>query len=333
MFTKKPIREVDDAWQRWLTRHLKRLEATGHSPTTVAARRDLVGRFIAYAREAGIPGPEGTSTDLLRAYLVYRRETPNARGRRDRPRTLNTHLLAVRRFLEFLAREGIVPAALAGAVEYVKSASTLPRDIPTDGEIHRMLATADTGRTTGFRDRAVLELLYSTGMRRQELADLKTADLDLEQGYVRIECGKGGKGRVVPLGKVAGEWVRKYLLVIRPELTRGRGDPGWLFVSKSGEKLSGHEILEIVSRAAARAGIEKKVTPHALRRACATEMIRRNANPYHVKELLGHEDFRSLDVYAKLTILDLKEAHRKYHPSERREGSTNTEGEEPREGA
>jgi len=265
-------------------------------------------------------GPEALSASLVRAYLVYRREAPNARGRRDRPRSLNSHVLAVRRFLEHLAREGIVPSGLAEALGYVKAPRTLPKDIPTDAEVRRMLATPDTTTATGFRDRAILEVFYSTGVRRQELADLKAEDVDLDQGYLRVECGKGGKGRVDPLGSVAAEWVRRYLVVIRPELVRGKADPGWLFVTKSGAKLDGESLLQVVKRAAVAAGITKNVTPHALpvRRACATEMIRRGANPYHVKELLGHEDFRSLDVYAKLTILDLKEAHRKHHPREQR---------------
>ena len=126
----------------------------------------------------------------------------------------------------------------------------------------------------------------------------------------------------MPLGGPAGEWIRRYLLAIRPELVRGKLDPGNLFLTKAGRKLGGPDVREAVMRAAARAGVEKNVTPHALRRACATEMIRRSANPWHVKEILGHEDFRSLDVYAKLTILDLKAAHRKYHPRER--GDTTT---------
>jgi integrase/recombinase XerD len=276
----------------------------------------MIRVFADYAKEAGVRGPESVTPALLSAYLVYRKETPNGLRRKDRPRTVNTHLLAVRRFLDFLSKEGVVSPALPASLEYVKAPETLPRDIPTDAEVRRMLVTCDTMRTTGFRDRAILELLYSTAMRRQELMDLKVPDVDLSQGYVRIERGKGGKGRVVPLGRVAGDWVRRYLLAIRPELVRGKPDPGWLFVTKAGGKLDGEAVRQTVLKAARAAGIEKKVSPHALRRACATEMIRRSANPWHVKELLGHEDFRSLDVYAKLTILDLKAAHRKYHPRE-----------------
>ncbi len=309
-----------DPWDRWLTRYLKRLEATCHAPKTIRSRRDMAGLFIAYAKEAGIRGPEGITQSLLSAYLVYRKETTNSRGRKDRPRTLNTHLLTLKRFLDFLAKEGVVSPSLPAAVEYVKAPETLPRDIPTDQEVRKILSASNTMRSTGFRDRAIVELLYSSGIRRQELADLKVADVDLAQGCLRIERGKGGKGRILPIGRMAGEWIRKYLLAIRPELVRGKPDPGWLFVTKSGRKMDGGSILETVRKAAVLAGVEKKVTPHALRRACATEMIRRNANPWHVKELLGHEDFRSLDVYAKLTILDLKAAHRKFHPREQRDG-------------
>jgi integrase/recombinase XerD len=308
-----------DSWELHLTRYLKRLEATGHSPRTIRSRRDMGRLFAAYAKEAGIRGPEGLSPSVLSAYLVHRRETLNSRGRKDRPRTLNTHLLAVRRWLGFLAKEGVVAPSLASAVEYVRAPETLPRDVPTDAEVSRMIRACDTLRSTGFRDRAILELLYSTGIRRQELCDLEVGDVDLAQGYLRVERGKGGKGRVLPLGRLAGEWIRRYLLAVRPELVRGRPDPGRLFLTKSGRKMDGAEVLQAVLKAARRAGLEKRVTPHALRRACATEMIRRNANPWHVKELLGHEDFRSLDVYAKLTILDLKEAHRRFHPREQGE--------------
>jgi integrase/recombinase XerD len=305
-----------DPWERWLARYLKRLEATGHAARTVQARRDMARLFIVYTKQAGIRGPERITQSLLSSYLVHRRETANSRRRKDRPRTINSHLLVVRRFLDFLAKEGVVSPSLQAGVEYVKEPETLPRDIPTDSEVRKILAACDTLRSTGYRDRAIIELLYATGIRRQELADLKVADVDLAQGYLRVELGKGGKGRIVPLGRMASDWIRKYLLAIRPELVRGKPDPGWLFVSKSGRKMDGSSILETVRKAATLAGLEKKVTPHALRRACATEMIRRNANPWHVKELLGHEDFRSLDVYAKLTILDLKAAHRKFHPRE-----------------
>lgn len=109
------------------------------------------------------------------------------------------------------------------------------------------------------------------------------------------EREKDGKGRVVPFGRVAGDWVRRYLLTIRPGLLRGKPDPVGLLVTKAGGKLDGEAVRQAVLKASRSSGIEKKVNPHALRRSCSTEKIRRSANPWHAKELLGHEDFRSLD--------------------------------------
>ena len=168
-----------------------------------------------------------------------------------------------------------------------------------------------------LRDRAMLELFYSSGIRRQELVDLALADVDTESGVLRIECGKGGKGRVVPLGRVAAVWLGKYLAAGRPALLGRQDDPGALFLSKSGRPMDGASVRDAVKRWALAAGIEKPVSPHTLRRSCATGMIRNRANVGHVKDLLGHGDFRSLDAYIKLEIVDLKDAHRRFHPRER----------------
>jgi integrase/recombinase XerD len=173
-----------------------------------------------------------------------------------------------------------------------------------------------------LRDRALLEVLYSTGLRRQELVDVGLLDVDVASGILRVEEGKGGKGRVVPLGRAAGEWVERYLVSARPALLGRREDPAKLFLSKSGQPLNGNAIREIVLRWARAAGLGKAVSPHTFRRSCATGMIRNRANPAHVKDLLGHEDFASLDAYVRLEIIDLKDAHRRFHPRERGEDET-----------
>jgi integrase/recombinase XerD len=154
-------------------------------------------------------------------------------------------------------------------------------------------------------------------MRRQELVDLTLVDVDLDGGVLRIRSGKGGKGRRVPLGKAGVEWLSKYLTAARPALLGREDDSGRLFLSKSGVPMGGRGVLSVVERWARSAGIAKSVTPHTLRRSCATGMIRNRANVAHVKDLLGHEDFTSLQSYVKLEIVDLKDAHRRFHPRER----------------
>jgi integrase/recombinase XerD len=149
------------------------------------------------------------------------------------------------------------------------------------------------------------------------MMNLRMNDVDTERGYLRVNQGKGGKDRVVPLGRIASHYVETYQTGVRKMQLRSEEDPGWLFLSHRGKKLTTTTLRTIVNEARARAKIEKNITCHTFRRTCATEMIKNNANIMHVKEILGHEDITSTQVYAKLTINDLKEAHEKYHPREK----------------
>jgi integrase/recombinase XerD len=310
------LRSLGAGWERWIERHLSALEGSGHAGKTISERRRMLEAFGSWAEEDQVTSPQRLTSALVRAYGAFRRALPNVRGRLDRVRTVNTHLLAVRRFLDYLARERVVPAELPRAVEYIKTPQTLPRCVPSHVEVLRMMAAADETTPLGLRDRAILELFYSTGIRRDELLRLAIADVDTAGGYVRIERGKGGKGRVVPLGRSAAGWIDRYLLVSRPILTAGSAPQDVLFVSKSGACLDPGSLRRVVVAAARRAGLAGTISPHALRRACATEMIRRSANLYHVKEILGHEDLESLKAYVRMTSVDLKEAHRQFHPRE-----------------
>ena len=198
----------------------------------------------------------------------------------------------------------------------MKRSRRLPKQALSHPEVLKILERIPGDTAVHLRDWAVLEVLYSTGLRRQELVDLEATDIDLEGGILSVQEGKGGKGRMVPLGKVAGEWVSRYIISARPALVRGREDHGRLFVSKSGQPLNGNAVREIVLRWTKAAGIAKPVSPHTFRRSCATGMIRNRANPAHVKDLLGHDDYGSLGSYACLEIVDLKDAHRRFHPRE-----------------
>jgi integrase/recombinase XerD len=182
--------------------------------------------------------------------------------------------------------------------------------------MRRILSAIDPTSRVALRDRAILEVLYATGLRRMELLALATADVDLEAGLVRVSRGKGGRGRVVPLGREAAAWVGRYLVGERPKLVGGAATAA-LWVSMQGRALSVPGLLKLVREAVARAGLSAKITPHAFRRACATEMVRAGAPLWPVKELLGHARLETLRRYARLTSNDVREAHRKYHPRER----------------
>jgi integrase/recombinase XerD len=162
----------------------------------------------------------------------------------------------------------------------------------------------------------MVELLYSTGLRRSEAANLTLDGLDLGGGLVHVRLGKGGKDRVVPLGTHAAEWMRRYLQSARPALLGRAEESGRVFLSKRGKPLNGDPVTLLVKRWREAVGLSNPVTPQGLRRSCATEMIRAGANPAHVKDILGHEDFSSLAAYVKLAVVDLKEALKKFHPRE-----------------
>jgi integrase/recombinase XerD len=182
----------------------------------------------------------------------------------------------------------------------------------------KLLKIPDTGTKEGYRDRAILEIFYSTGIRRGELLNLKKEDIDYEGGYLRVNQGKGSKDRVVPLGRIACKYAENYIKGIRPWFVNSREIPE-LFVGKKGYKLSNSGLGEIIKKYAVKSEIPKPISPHTFRRTCATEMIKNNANLMHVKEMLGHSSTEATQIYCNLSITDLKKAHAKYHPREKDE--------------
>jgi integrase/recombinase XerD len=308
-----------NGWEEVLSEYRRELELEGFRNRTIEGRLWVAGKFVAWCREREIGSPQALTPTVLYAYRRHRLERINARGRRDGPLTVNLHLEGLRDFLGRLSRKGQVSPSFLESLRAIRTPKRLPLGTLSHPEMLRIFDRISGDTPIHLRDRAILELLYSSGLRRQELVDMNTVDVDLDAGMVRVEEGKGGRGRVVPLGKVAGEWVEKYVRSGRPALLGLREDPERLFLSKSGRPLNGNAIREIVQRWTRAAGVEKPASPHTLRRSCATGMIRNRANLAHVKDLLGHEDFASLDAYIKLEIQDLKDAHRRFHPREQDE--------------
>jgi integrase/recombinase XerD len=183
-------------------------------------------------------------------------------------------------------------------------------------EAQALMVAPDSNTPTGTRDRAILELLYSTGMRNTELRCLKLSDVDSRRGEVRISFGKGRKTRIVPIGEVAAHFLALYLDNARSHLVR-RVDEELLFVSWRGRKLSKGSLTEVVHRYAVKAKIAKKVTCHTLRHSCATHMLRGKADLRYIQEMLGHGSLSTTQIYTKVELSDLKRVHRECHPRNR----------------
>lgn len=216
-------------------------------------------------------------------------------------------------FFRFLKHGGYLTRNPAEAFEYAREPRTLPRNVLTPREASKIIDSVDTTTALGYRDRTILEVFYATGIRRTELRNLTVANVNLEEELLRINGGKGGHDRVVPLSAVACKFLETYIKGIRPQLASGKSTDR-LFLSFRGNPIDAHTICDIAKKYARLAKVKKHVTPHVWRHTCATHLVKNNANLRHVQDMLGHRSLATTEKYLRLTITDLKEAHRKFHP-------------------
>ena len=253
---------------------------------------------------------------VLTDFQRWHYHCPTRRGTPRGACNQNAVLAAIRSFFRFLKREGCIVFDPAAQLEYAKEPRRLPRNVLTPEEAKRVIEAASCSTALGWRDRAILEVFYATGIRRNELRYLRPADVNTEQGLLRVNDGKGGADRVVPLGAIAARHVEDYATSSRPELLRGCTTE-WLFVSNTGRQIDPNTLNAIMRRYTRAARVKKVVTCHVWRHTCATHLVQNNANVRHVQEMLGHRSLATTERYLRLTINDLKAAHRRFHPRER----------------
>ncbi len=280
----------------------------GLRPRTCRAYRSDLGRFLDYLAEQGdVPGPGDIDHRTLRDFAAHLHREGRA------PSSIRRTQSALRAFFGFLAGEGIVAGDPSDRMDRPAMARKLPEFLTRD-EAVAVVEAVDPDSKVYWRDRAVLELLYATGMRVSELTGLSLADLDQENECCMV-FGKGGKERLVPVGEAALKAVERYLAAVRPALDRGAGrGKGMLFLNQRGTPLGRMTVWTIVSRAAKRGGIERRISPHTLRHSCATHMLEGGADLVAVQELLGHADISTTQIYTHLDREYLRETHRRYHP-------------------
>jgi integrase/recombinase XerD len=184
---------------------------------------------------------------------------------------------------------------------------------PTRQDVLRMLKHPNTRTLTGVRDRALLETIYATGARVGELGSMSVQSVDLTHSTIRL-MGKGARERVVPLGKQAGKWIQQYLQEVRPQLLQGREEPTQLWIGRKGAPLSYQAFRAIVLTHGKARGIHPPIRPHGLRRACATHMLQNGASPIEIAQLLGHNSFKTLSQYLRLSIREIKDMHQNTPP-------------------
>ncbi len=221
------------------------------------------------------------------------------------------NLAAIKVFCRFLVRERIIPDDPSALVDSPKLWKRIPDGL-TEREVNSLLSSADISRIQGVRDRAILELMYATGLRVSEAVELKIQDVNLEVGFLRC-LGKGSKERVVPLGKEAISAVNKYLLEARPKLAKPFSG-NILFLSRLGKRISRQSFWKLIKAYSSKAGIQKAIRPHSLRHSFATHLLERGADLRSVQEMLGHADISTTQIYTHVDKNRLKMIHNKFHP-------------------
>jgi integrase/recombinase XerD len=292
------------------------LQIRNYSARTVTDYGYSLALLLRFLDQRQITDIQSVTTATLAEFQRWVYYQPTKRGAARGVVNQNAILAAVKSFCRFLQAEGILAADPAQGIAYAREPRRLPRNVLTPQEAKRIIESVDTTTVLGYRDRTILEVLYATGIRNQELRQLKVGDVNLEEGLLRVNDGKGGKDRVTPLGQIASRFLETYLKGIRPQLDTGRNASA-LFLSFRGKPIDAHSVGDLVKRHAKLARVKKHVTPHVWRHTCATHLVKNNANLRHVQDLLGHGSLATTERYLQLTIADLKAAHAKFHPREK----------------
>lgn len=294
---------------------LKSLKVRNLSGTTIKGVSWRLGKFLDYLAGREITGVTGITKEVVATFQLEQYERINAMGRPNGVHHQNRMLSAVKLFTSYLKEYDYTVSDPAKGIQYAKEPKSLPRGILTPTEARKILHAPDTKSVIGYRDRTILEILYSSGIRKDELITLTLADVDYNDGFLRV-IGKGNKERMVPIGRIACRYLENYIKSVRPELLR---DPyeKTVFLSQRHRPLSKNMVWELTKRHARKAKITKNVHPHTFRHTCATQMLRNKAHIRAVQELLGHESLDSTQVYTHVSITDLKEIHASCHPREK----------------
>ncbi|HSL51582.1 MAG TPA: site-specific tyrosine recombinase XerD [Candidatus Deferrimicrobiaceae bacterium] len=278
------------------------IERGAPANTLAAYRRDLKGFENFLARERRGVGEIGVG-DLSRYLGTLRRRGLGSRS-------VARHLSAVRGLYRFLLDAGRVPRDPTEHLDSPRPARRLPRTL-SQADAAALVEAPDTTRPDGLRDRAVLELLYASGLRASEALGLRIEDVNFAAGYVMV-VGKGDRQRLVPAGARALDWMRRYLTTVRPRLVR-RECPA-VFLNRSGGTMSRQALWGLVRRAARRAGLRAAVSPHTLRHSFASHLLERGADLRSVQAMLGHADISTTQIYTHLPSSVVHEMYRKFHP-------------------
>ena len=290
-----------------LERYLEYLvKSHRYAPRTIEAfGRDIAG-FLTFLKRSGAKDMKDVDHRLLRRYLAY------CDTLKLKKTTIARKLSAIRSFLRFLCNEGSLEANAAMLVSFPKARKVLPKVLSRD-EVERLIENPDEGTKTGLRNRAILELLYATGLRVGELTSLNISNVYLNEREIRV-IGKGNKERLVFMNNIAARALGEYLIIARPKNAGSRKASEAVFLNAAGGRLSTRSVQKIVDKSGLRSGLGRRISPHILRHSFATHLLEEGADLRTIQELLGHADLATTQVYTHLDKTRLKSVYRQAHP-------------------
>jgi integrase/recombinase XerD len=289
------------------------MAARGYSPRTVGNRRHMLSFLVSWLADRGITRPAEVTRPVLESYQRHLFHYRKSNGEPLSFRSQSQRLLAVRAFYKWAARQRHVLHNPASEIELPRAERRLPQSALTAAEAELVLAQPDLDDPIGVRDRAVLEVFYSTGIRRSELAHLAVTDIDRERQTLLVRQGKGNKDRLIPIGPRALAWVTRYLADVRPKLAAGEED-GTLFLSAEGTLFALDALTRLASNYVKASGVPKTGACHLFRHTMATLMLEGGADIRYIQAMLGHAELSTTQIYAQVSVRALQAIHAATHP-------------------
>ena len=326
-YTRQSLQSLCQPFQLLFLSYEEYLRASGHAELTVVNYTTDILPFLKYLQESGITDIGEVQASDIYAYNSKLSEQRH-RGKALGPLTRAGRMDRVRIFFHNLHKQGKLASDPTANMTFIKRRNNIPKNVPEIKDMVAILELPDMETPIGMRDRAILELLYSTGLRNAELRRLECSDVNLDEKVLYV-AGKGGRYAYVPFGREAAYALRTYLAFGRGALTKGypvqhsriskkrleqEHGRDFLFISKAGHGLCSGDLQVMVKQYSERIG--KTISPHGFRHACATHLLRQGADIRHIQQLLRHAHLNTTQIYTRVAIEDLKEAQRKFHPRE-----------------
>lgn len=321
-----------DGFVYWVARFLEHQRVHNYAERTVVTTESALRLFVEWAHDRDLLQPKDITKPVLD---LYQRWLFHLRKESGRPLTFSSQrvrLQKLRGFFKWLTKANVILSNPASELEMPRVERRLPRAVLSETEVEKVLAQPDCGEVLGLRDRTMMEVLYSTGIRRHELSGLDVFDVDRERETVTVRMGKGKKDRTVPIGGRALGWIARYMDTARP-LLRTPPESNALFLSERGERIALAYLTSLMKQYVDKAKLGKTGACHIFRHTMATLMLEGGADIRHIQEILGHVETSTTAIYTRISIRHLKQVHDATHPAAKEKAKTakTLKGNKPKE--